>query len=131
MGVEALEFLSARISIDFIPPGKGIMRWRDIWFLGGCYFILWLWRRPTFFPSRNAIYAPERGGKGCDGLLVRIEDTYGAIPTMAFCEGKASINLKSPVQESVVLHAWAVLAVQQLTTLQLADPCWSSSCPSV
>jgi len=35
------------------------------------------------------------------------------------------------VQESVVLHAWAVLAVQQLTTLQLTDPCWSSSCPSV
>lgn len=43
----------------------------------------------------------RRADKGFDGLLVSIEDAYGAISSVVLCEDKASINPKSLVQGSV------------------------------
>ena len=43
----------------------------------------------------------RRADKGFDGLLVSIEDAYGAISRVVLCEDKASINPKNLVQGSV------------------------------
>lgn len=43
----------------------------------------------------------RRADKGFDGLLVSIEDTYGAISRVVLCEDKASINPKNLIQGSV------------------------------
>ncbi|MCL4066704.1 hypothetical protein M3484_08975 [Pseudomonas sp. GX19020] len=43
----------------------------------------------------------RRADKGFDGLIVSIEDAYGAISSVVLCEDKASINPKSLVQGSV------------------------------
>lgn len=52
----------------------------------------------------NAFATPphvRRADKGFDGLLVSIEDAYGAISSVVLCEDKASINPKNLVQGSV------------------------------
>ncbi len=43
----------------------------------------------------------RRADKGFDGLLVSIENAYGAISSVVLCEDKASINPKNLVQGSV------------------------------
>lgn len=43
----------------------------------------------------------RRADKGFDGLLVSIEDAYGAISSVVLCEDKASVNPKNLVQGSV------------------------------
>lgn len=61
----------------------------------------------------------RKADKGFDGLLVSLEDAYGAISRVVLCEDKASINPKNLVQGSV----WAEIdgIVEGHKDLELLD----------